>query len=126
MKLTQSAKLLTLGLILSIASTGCHKKPGYLTQIPQGANTGPGNVPPGGALPGSGTGTGESVGTKETGYPLNPDLKNWVEHPDILQAQTVYFDLDSSSIKSSKKGKVAAVADYLKANHRSAVTAERH
>src|SRR6266436_4069147 len=126
MKLTHSAKLLTLGLILSLAATGCHKKQQYVTPIPGSRTGGPENVTPGSAIPGSGTGTGENVGTKETGFPINPELANWVEHPDILEAQTVYFDLDSSTIKTAEKGKVAAVADYLKANSGNGVRVQGH
>ena len=39
-----------------------------------------------------------------------------VRDTETLKADTVYFDYDKSAIRSSEKSKVAAVADYMKAN----------
>ena len=60
------------------------------------------------------------------GTPANPagSHEGWIEHPDILQVDTVYFDFDSAVVKGSEKSKVSAVAEYLKANPTSAVKVE--
>ena len=49
-------------------------------------------------------------------HPLNDqDLHaNWIPDQGVLQAQTVYFDFDKSSIKGSEQSKLEAVAAYLK------------
>jgi peptidoglycan-associated lipoprotein len=50
--------------------------------------------------------------------------QGWPEDATILKADTVLFDFDSSVLKASEKPKVAAVADYLKANAANAVRIE--
>jgi peptidoglycan-associated lipoprotein len=48
----------------------------------------------------------------------------WTEDPIPLKSETVYFDFDSSVLKTSEKPKASAVADYLKANSAKAVKVE--
>ena len=124
MKLTQSAKLLTLGLILSLAATGCHKKQQYVTPIP-GSRSGP----PEAAGPGETLKPLEGTQGNPTGEPIGEHEQKhigWPEDAETLKAQTVYFDIDSSTIKASEKSKVASVADYLKANAANALKVEGH
>jgi len=125
MKLNKFVNLLVIGLVLIVAASGCRKKPVNVTQLP-GAKTGtPADMGPGGAIkPGEQTGT-EPFGTTPE-HPSNPaDLhKDWLEDAQALKAETVYFDFDSSVIKTSEKPKVSAVADYLKANSAKAVRIE--
>ena len=54
----------------------------------------------------------------ENGIPPNPlgSHDNWTQNPTILESQTVYFDFDKSSIRSSEQGKLQAVSDYLRSN----------
>lgn len=52
--------------------------------------------------------------------------QGWAEDPEMFKADTVHFDYDQSVVKASDKSKVAAVADYLKANSSSAVRIEGH
>ena len=111
---------------MCVAATGCKKKPTGVTELPGARASKPVDTGRGGAL-GSGTGTGGVESTEnQFGTPSNPaDLhKDWIKDPEALKAQTVYFDFDSSVVKASEKSKVAAVADYLKANHGKAVLVE--
>jgi peptidoglycan-associated lipoprotein len=125
MKLTSLLQLTVLGLVLALAGAGCkHRPPGVTPLGTPGATTGLGentNLPPGGAysLP---------AGEAATGIPANPANAHdgWTPHPDILQADTVYFDFDSSVIKAGEQSKLSAVADYLKNNPSAAVRIEGH
>jgi peptidoglycan-associated lipoprotein len=126
MKLNKFVNLLVIGLVLTVAASGCRKKPVGVTDLP-GAKTG--KVPDAGAggmiKPETGLTTEPTtVGGPDTGFPLNPDLKNWIADTETLKSETVYFDFDSSVIKLGEKPKVAAVADYLKANSAKAVRVE--
>ena len=123
MKLSKFANLLVVGIILAVAVAGCSKRPGELTRIPENRTHNPEgdtNAPP---L------TSEPKPTEgPTGTPVvDPEkFKDYIPHPEILQADTVYFDFDSSVVKSSEKSKLAAVAEYMKANPANAVRVEGH
>ena len=62
------------------------------------------------------------------GIPLaDPSTRaNWVRNREIFKKDTVYFDFDSSTIRSSEKAKVAAVAEYLKSNAGNGLEIEGH
>ena len=126
MKLNKFVNLLVIGLVLTVAASGCRKKPVNVTQLP-GAKTGtPADMGPGGAIkPGDTTST-EPGGMGPSGTPSNPANlhEGWIEDAQALKAETVYFDFDSSVIKASEQPKVSAVADYLKANSAKAVRIE--
>src|SRR5438309_1255074 len=121
MKLTKSVHLLAIGLVLLFAATGCKTRtPSRVTPLP-GAKAGtPGDVGPGDTLkPGTGPGEGDNVGSKPMAGP--DTYANYDRNAEIFKSDTVYFDLDSSAIKSSEKSKVAGVADHLKSNNGTAV-----
>jgi len=127
MKLNKFANLLVFGLVLVVAASGCRKKPVNVTELP-GAR--PGKITdqgPGGTLPPSQPMTTEPgpVGG-QGGIVSNPANahEGWPEDATILKPDTVYFDFDSSVIKTSEKPKVQAVADYLKNNPANAVRVE--
>ena len=127
MKLNKFTNLLVIGLVLCVAASGCKsKKPVGVTDLP-GAKAGkPADMPPGGAIkPGEPT-TAVPGAEVPGGTPSNPaNLHDgWIKDAEALKAQTVHFDFDSSVIKASEKPKVAAVADYLKANKGKAVLVE--
>ncbi|HVM46583.1 MAG TPA: OmpA family protein [Candidatus Acidoferrum sp.] len=134
MKLTKLANLLVIALVLSIAATGCRKKPVGVTPLPNpyAKNTvsspGPSlpSTPGGiGTAPETGVGSHPMVNPAETGgTPLGPGHQGWAEDVQTLQPDTVYFDFDSSVVKASEKPKVTAVADYLKANPEKALRVE--
>ncbi len=123
MKVSNLSNLILFGLILTLPTIGCRKKPGYLTPLP-GARAGqvaePGSAPPLGA----GEKPLESAGL--TGIKSNDPSSHqgWLENAEMFKAETVHFDYDSSVVKSGEKGKVAKVADYLKSNTADAVRIE--
>ena len=127
MKRNKFINLLVIGLVLTVTASGCRKKPVGVTQLP-GAKTGaPSDVGPGGAIPPSaplGAEPGAISGL--TGTPQNSAELHagWLEDAQALKTETVYFDFDSSVLKLGEKPKVAAVADYLKANSAKAVRVE--
>ncbi len=129
MKMTRFTSLLVLGLVLTLAVSGCKSKKPPVTQLPnRSARTGMEPSPgPGGALPG-GPGAEGVTGSTATGIASNPAGAHdgWTPNAEILQADTVYFAYDSSVVRDSEKPKVAAVADYLKSNAADAVRIEGH
>jgi peptidoglycan-associated lipoprotein len=128
MKRNKFVSLLVIGLVLTVAASGCRKKPVNTTVLPGSKAGGVAGQGPGGPLSsGERLPTPSVVGTElPTGIPANAaDLhKGWLENAEELKADTVFFDFDSSVLKASEKPKVAAVADYLKANSAKAVRAE--
>ena len=127
MKLTRLTTILTLGLILSFAATGCKHKTPPVTQFPGSGRTGEQPSPgPGGTLPGQTS--GEGLTSTTGGIPSNPagSHNGWVSQADILKADTVHFAFDSSVIRPAEQPKVATVADYLKSNAANAVRIEGH
>jgi peptidoglycan-associated lipoprotein len=125
MKLTTFVSLTVVGLILTLAASGCRKQPGYMTRIPGSTTGNPSDIPGGPPI-----NTNEPPATKSDekgGIPFTgPGHDGWIANPDILQANTVHFEFDSSVVKSSEKANVAAVADYLKGNSTNAVKIEGH
>ena len=119
MKLNKFANLLVIGLVLTVAASGCRKKPVNVTELP-GARAGRmSDMPPGNPIR---TGDqplteGNPIGVP-TGHESNSRTLHdgWPEDAQTLKTETVYFDFDSSVLKGSEKPKVSAVADYLKAN----------
>jgi peptidoglycan-associated lipoprotein len=126
MKLSKFANVLVFGIVLAVAASGCKKTPVGFTKIPgpsAGVGPGSGGPEPAGAL------TGETPPVTEhpfTGIPaVGPEAySNYVAHPEILKEETIYFDFDSSAIKTSEKSKLATVADYLKNHPAEAVRVE--
>jgi peptidoglycan-associated lipoprotein len=125
MKLTKFASLVVLGLILTVAASGCRKRPGDMTRIPEGARTHVGDDSRRGPI-------GELMPTNQSpeavSIPLpNPELrKDWARDAEVFKAHTVHFDFDSSTVKSSEKSHVAAVADHLKVNAQDALEIDGH
>ncbi len=125
MKLITLSNLFLAALVLAFSSTGCKTKHPPVTKLPEGGKTVGETAGPG---PGAGvTRPGGSEGVSSTGgIPQGPGHPGWNEDPSTLQADTVYFDYDRSDVKQSEQSKVAAVADYLKANAANAVKIEGH
>jgi peptidoglycan-associated lipoprotein len=126
MKLTKFATVALMGMALIASVSGCRKNPAYLTRIP-GSRTGtPADNSPAPPLQPE-TPSNQSTNTTGEGIPFNgPDHSTWAAHADILQADTVHFEYDSSVVKSSEKPRVEAVAQYLKSNPTHAVRVEGH
>lgn len=127
MKKSQFARVVVvLGLILTVAAVGCRKKPGYLTPLTGNKPQAVGNVGPSAPLePGTPLG-GENYSETGAAQANLADWANALEDARIFEAYTVYFDFDSSSIKSSEQSKIAAVADQLKAQPGRGVRVEGH
>ena len=130
-------KLIVLSLVLSIAFLGCRKSPKSLTLIPGkvagGPTTGPKPIGPATPETGPKIPAGDQSGatrlqTTESGLPLGErwDPKNFNEDRDTFRQQTVYFDFDKSTVKESERGKVQAVAAFLKNEARTMLQIEGH
>jgi peptidoglycan-associated lipoprotein len=131
MKPIQFSKLLVLALTLTVAAAGCKKTPVKVTEM-NGPRAGYGeagsesisNLPPTEPIK-TGPESSASSLPKEGIPSVGPDrFKNYIPHPEILKAYSVYFDFDSSVIKSGEKPKITAVAEYLKAHPGEAVRIE--
>lgn len=112
-----------LGLVLTFAAVGCKKHPYGPTPIPALTNnlTTTGMTPGPTVEPGPGINTTTGTGIAPTDSSI---YSTYAAHPEILQAQTIYFDYDKSAIKSSEQGKLGEVANYLKSNPTHAVRVE--
>src|ERR1041384_5811875 len=113
MKLTNFTTLLAVGLVLTIAASGCRKRPGYMTRIPPGKTlTSPEDADK--ALPLKSD--DKSADKDQGGHPQSdPNIrKDWPRDREIFKAYTAHFDFDSSVVKAADKPNVAAVAAYLK------------
>jgi peptidoglycan-associated lipoprotein len=127
MKLNKFANLLVIGLVLTVAASGCRKKPVNLTNLPGPRVGNPGEPPPGPPIK-----FGEPIAREPNPFgtpnehPSNSRTQHegWIEDAQALKTDTVYFDFDSSVLKAAEKPKVSAVADYLKANSAAAVKVE--
>ncbi|MDB6018999.1 MAG: Minor outer membrane protein Omp16 [Pedosphaera sp.] len=113
-----------LGLALTFVVGGCKKKPQGVTQLPPGRvqpnNSDLGNAPGFNPHAADTSSTPGNIAFTGTG---NEHL-GWPENPEILKAETVYFEFDKSSIKSSEQAKLESVANYLKSNPSHAVRVE--
>jgi peptidoglycan-associated lipoprotein len=126
MKLTDFTKLLLLTLIVTLASTGCRKKPGTVTPLPAYGHTGtPTDANPGQPLTNA---NDNASNTTATGYPANdPSIRqNWPRDHEIFKSDTVHFEYDQSTVRPSERSKISHVADYLKANPNTALEIEGH
>lgn len=124
MKLTKFANLVILGLIVTVAVSGCRKRPTPLTVLP-GSKTG-GNFTDIPASPPIGQDTNST--TSSTGIP-QPDagkFDNYARNAEIFKSDTVYFAFDSSAIRKAEVPKIDSVADYMKAHTADALSIEGH
>ena len=124
MKLTKFTYLLVVGMVLTIAASGCRKSPGYVTNIPPGKTENPTDLSSAPALASTDSGTNNST----SGYPLaDPSQRqNWPRDAKFFASETAHFDFDSSVVKSADKPKLAKVAEHLKANPSHAVEVDGH
>jgi peptidoglycan-associated lipoprotein len=129
MKTSPFAKIMPFALVLSLVVSGCHKKhTAGLTPLP-----GKGGMTGENPTPGAG---GRLQGTEPSGIssPISSGLSSvpagafdkYTPNAEIFKSDTVHFDFDSSVVKPDEGSKVAAVADYLKANAGEAVRIEGH
>ena len=127
MKCSAFLNLAVISVVLASGVIGCKKNTKGLTPIPTARVGEPKLEGPidGRSLPQAETPTTSQFDpTKST--PLGPGHPGWIEDRDTFKAQTIYFDLDKSVVKSSEMPKVEAVAARLKAEGGKAVKVEGH
>lgn len=132
MKVNRLIHLAVLALAITLPAAGCKKKPVGVTQLPN-VRQAPVGQPrqadmagTSGQFPPVDDSTLRSM-DKEGVIANDPNSHvGWNEDPAIFAANRVFFDFDSSVVKSSEIPKVSAVADYLKGNAAAAVRVEGH
>jgi peptidoglycan-associated lipoprotein len=135
MKSAQFCKLVILSLVLSLGLAGCRKGPKAVTTIPgkttggigdAGRPSGPERLSP---VPDGGD-AGRTKLTTTDGMTELPggrwDKANFNEDRNQFREQTVYFEFDKSTIKSSEQAKIQAVATYLKSEPKTMLDVEGH
>jgi peptidoglycan-associated lipoprotein len=124
MKITKLIQFLVLGVALTITAVGCKTHPQGVQHIP-GERQAVADPNLNGGQPFS-----QVNGIND--HPVGSDIKQasgsdfagWGEDRASLKSQTVYFDLDKSTIKSSEQSKLNEVASYLKGNPSAALRVE--
>lgn len=125
MKRTTFFNLLILGLVLILGATACKKKPIHTTVIP-GLTGGP-----------RADRSNDPENMKPVPFdPNNPEIIAAPPHPDDWEnlnkdrqkfaANTVHFDLDSSTVKGSEASNLETVANYFKSNSGGDLLIEGH
>jgi peptidoglycan-associated lipoprotein len=130
MKLNTCARLVVVGLALSLLATGCKTKktgPTPLGNGSDGAALGQRNPDAANALQGGQDGLTGSDLASATGFeaaPFDPDLMN--QDRAALAAYTIYFAYDSSSVSPGEQSKIEAVAAALTADASAKLLIEGH
>ena len=127
MKLITILNLFVAALLLISSTTACKKKPTGTTIIPKNAN----------GIIGDGKSSLENGGVLPTNPNLNPDgtgieaanrdsLDGRTHNTQMFATETVYFAVDSASIKSNEKSKLESVAQKFKAQPAGDLLIEGH
>jgi peptidoglycan-associated lipoprotein len=136
MKLNRFTHLLALGALLTLAVSGCVKRPGpqdYIygnrfgnLDVADNSNNGNNNGNGGHLAQPGGVGSTNVTSTQE--YPLaNPDdYERYNRNADVFKAYTVHFAFDMSAIRAADKPNIASVAAHLQANPAQAVEVQGH
>lgn len=138
MKRSSLAKALILVAALAISATpACRRKPKEpITPLPSAARTGGSgieNPPPDTSLAApdtsgtQGSDLGKPTANQNIGFSGGPlDRSQYTENRTQFAASVVYFDFDSSVIKTSETSKIRTVVDFLKSNPNDAIEIEGH
>jgi peptidoglycan-associated lipoprotein len=125
MKQTKFFNLLIIGLALTCVVAGCKKNPATVTPLPGRTVKAPKDPGPGSMIePGRGAASTETPSGISQGDERGH--VGWAEDDKMFEADTVYFDFDSSAIKASESSKIEKVADYFKSNSGHALKVEGH
>ncbi len=127
MKRTTLFNLFIVGFVFVFGVTACKKKPTGITHIPTGSRVGQGGTS--GLENGSGKLPGEFAPDSATGSIPMADRGSIDGRPQDrskFEANTVYFDLDSATVKSSEQSKLGGVASYFKSNAAGDLLVEGH
>ncbi len=128
MKISKTLVFLAAGLVLCLSSTGCKKRIGRTTPLPQagmGPSTpGPRGIDDAGIRPTpfpADSVTPSNLGPEGTIPGAETDIDGWPKDREIFAAHTVYFDFDSSAVRPEEEQKIRAVAEQFRsgdpANH---------
>ena len=131
MKRTLCLNAVAVLIAVMVGGVGCKKSTKPVTPIPArtaaapGPTTGPGPIGPGGTDGTGGTGTYDQStgGTPLSDMSLFDGMRM---DTNTFAAATVYFDYDSSVVKSSEQEKVGSVATELKARSTTALLIDGH
>jgi peptidoglycan-associated lipoprotein len=136
MKHTRLLAWLAVALCLSVAVSGCKKKPQGVTVLPKpgappvtGAETPTGPVlPPAPTVPvETGTRAAPVTIVPETGIPpAAGDFSKYREDRDRFKAETVYFDFDKSNIRPDQRHKLDAIFAVMQTLPGKALKIEGH
>jgi peptidoglycan-associated lipoprotein len=122
-KKMKNANLFAMSLLsvaLATGMAGCKHRPGTTLDIPE--NGRPGSNSGQTTTPGAGDASANPNGISSQDIPLGngsySDLFTGphTEDTSMFQADTIYFDFDSSTIKAGEDAKLQAVASYFKDN----------
>jgi peptidoglycan-associated lipoprotein len=123
MKAIKFANLCIIALALTVAAVGCKKKPTGITHLP--GQTGSVTDPSAARLGQGGVvGSGSDVESGGGELPPGGAFAHMKEDRSALADYTVYFDFDSSTVRSSEQGNVISVAGILNENMNNAVRIE--
>lgn len=127
MKAAKIASYLVLALVVSLSAVGCRKNPQRTTAIPglQGGAIRDTTSRPIDNAPRVPVDTGVGNNNNPFGNNLDPnkgdglaaakgDFSNWSENRDEFKNQTIYFEFDKSSIKTSEISKLEEVVQKMK------------
>ncbi len=108
--------IVILAFVLIFVGAGCKKVPKGTTAIPKNGfvvgSGKPEGIADGGIAPGGITANQD--GTHPFGEGGHPDWDTRTKNREMFANDTVYFDVDSASVKGSEKSKLDAVASGLK------------
>lgn len=125
MKPSKFVSLLVIGLMLTVAASGCRKKPVAITPITKSGITG---TQPGDLEGGKPFDANAKSATDIEGKPLPAPgtFDDWSRDAEMFKQDMVFFAYDSSAVRTGERSKVAKVAEYLKANPEKAVEVDGH
>jgi peptidoglycan-associated lipoprotein len=124
MKAFQYTSFLALLLCLTVGVSGCRKKPQDVTALP--GQSAPYVGDGGTAGLGDELGGGGALGDDQIAAADPAFLDNAIQDREAFASYAVYFDFDSSLVKSSEQGKVSGVAGALNENTSNGVLIEGH
>jgi peptidoglycan-associated lipoprotein len=135
MKSTAILNVVILGLALAIGGAGCKKKPTGITNIP-GFRPGDGivgrpgndlNTGPGTAIAEPSTSTSDIRSGEPIPFPGDhTGIEGRPQNRDMFAADTVYFALDSATVKPDQKSKLESVASSFKSQAAGDLLIEGH
>ncbi len=101
-----------------LITTGCRKKPVRTTPLPNAKMGNPNDIGPTGPVTFDPNAPTPTTSNPNNENPMAPRSLHdtWIQDRETFKSDTVYFDFDSSTIKSGEKSKIEEVAAYLKSH----------